>query len=185
MLQHLSYPCTNNGFGCEVMLKQHEKELHELTCPKRPCSCPCNISSCDWTGKPADVINHLVQNHQMVSYFDGPKCQANIKMTNIFENYDEDVCWFVVIQKTIFKVLQKKRKILFEVQSLTTDFRSDFMFKMTSKSGNEIIMKGASKDIHSSIKDSIQKSDCFELNAEYLLKNYVNQNTLNIDFELI
>uniref|UniRef100_A0A0D3BZJ5 RING-type E3 ubiquitin transferase n=1 Tax=Brassica oleracea var. oleracea TaxID=109376 RepID=A0A0D3BZJ5_BRAOL len=111
VLESISIPCQNAGFGCTTKLIYGEESTHEKTCTFSPCSCP--VKDCNYTGSCKDVYVHyknlIHPNPQSTSQRYRVRCgeSFSVKM-NISDN---------LVIGTLYK-----ERLLFTVQSFRKSY---------------------------------------------------------------
>jgi hypothetical protein len=128
--EYISYPCKNEGNGCNAMLRLDEKEHHEQIClkdGKHHCLLPIteeNISQCAWIGPFEEVDGHIRQIHSNLIYNsdDGSFNINTSKLTN-YHHYIlfDDNLFCVLIYKDPLRTssIQKVYTFFFHIVSVT------------------------------------------------------------------
>lgn len=170
--EYISYPCKNDGNGCNAMLRLDQKEHHEKICLKSGqyrCLLPMtgqNIKECLWIGPFEKADAHIRQTHSHLIK------NSNDGSFNLYASEFINYQYYILFDDNLFCVLihkdplrtscvQKVYTFFFHITSVTCTKRKSYAYNVNIEGHCDTFEGFVGKLVrHTDIKDMACRNEC-------------------------
>uniref|UniRef100_A0A1E1XGR1 E3 ubiquitin-protein ligase n=1 Tax=Amblyomma aureolatum TaxID=187763 RepID=A0A1E1XGR1_9ACAR len=178
-VRKMSFCCKYKDCGCPLKLPLTDHVWHDEVCEFRPVPCPYPGRTCEWSGPPCQILQHLVDSHERVSTYTGERMLFRARSAGSSPSAD-----WVGVQQCFnhdFMLVVRKapteddgRRFSAVVQLIGSAAAAEnFAYHLEGPFGEETAWEGSPLSIHDNADVAIENGDClqFVVNIDQLLEH--------------